>query len=187
MERTIPLRERPIDVALLVFFWINLLFITYVVDIEQITLPSVQGAWSYPVWPPRPAVDLIHWYGSSFDPVLMARPPWWKATIWIDSLFFGPFYAFAIYAFTKGKDWIRVPTLLWGATLLTNVTVIMSEEMFGAHATPHRELVWALNLPWILFPALAIARMWRAERPFTAQAPSASPTGAVALDADPAE
>ena len=167
MERPIPLRERPIDIALVGFFLLNFFFITYIVDIEQITLPSTAPGWEYPLWPPKPFVDLIHWYGNGFDPVLMARPPWWKATIWIDALFFGPFYAFAIHAFVKGKNWIRIPTFLWAATLMTNVTVIMSEEMYGPHATPHRALVWALNIPWLLFPTIAIVRMWRSEKPFT--------------------
>ena len=59
--------------------------------------------FTYPLWPPAKMVDLVHWYGRTFDPPLMARPAWWRATIWIDALFFGPFYAFAIYAFIKGK------------------------------------------------------------------------------------
>jgi hypothetical protein len=29
-------------------------------------------------------VDLVNWWGRTFDPLLMARPPFWKATIWID-------------------------------------------------------------------------------------------------------
>jgi EXPERA (EXPanded EBP superfamily) len=51
-----------------------------------------------------PLVDLIHWYGRTFDPLIIARPAWWKATIGIDALFFGPFYLFAIYAYSK-DDW----------------------------------------------------------------------------------
>ena len=37
----------------------------------------------------------------------MARPPFWRMTIWIDVIFFGPFYLFAIYAFIRGRNWIR--------------------------------------------------------------------------------
>ncbi len=86
MGRVIPLSRRRGDIAVLVFFWINILFITYIVDIEQIVLPDISGAWDYPLWPPAAAVDLIHWYGNNFDPVLIARPAWWRMTIWIDSL-----------------------------------------------------------------------------------------------------
>ena len=81
--------------------------------------------------------------------------------------FFGPFYAVAIYAFAKGKDWIRMPTIIWGSVLMTVVFVICFEEMVGAHATPHRAMVLFANAPWFLVPALLITRMVRSEYPFS--------------------
>jgi len=166
MRKTIPLSKRPLDLIYLAFFVINLSFITYIVDVEQIIIED-PAHFQYPIWPPAPLVDLVHWWGRNFDPVLMARPAWWKATIWIDSLLFGPFYAFAIYAYVKGREWIRLPTLLWGAVMMTNVTIILSEEMFGPHATPRLGVVLLANAPWFLFPIALIARMARAEHPFS--------------------
>ncbi|MEZ4288421.1 MAG: emopamil-binding family protein [Polyangiales bacterium] len=167
METVVPLSRRKIDIVILVFFWINLLFITYQVDIEQIILPDISGDWSYPIWPLPPVVDLIHWYGNNFDPVLIARPMWWKMTIWIDVLFFGPYYMFAIYAFTKGKNWIRFVSIIYSGVMMTNVTIILGEEFFGTHPTPNPIMVLALNLPWLLFPILILWRMHGSERPFT--------------------
>ncbi len=60
-------------------------------------------------------------------------------------IFFGPFYAFAIYAFTRGREWIRNWSLLWAATMMTNVTIIMGEEFWGEHATDHRAMVAFAN------------------------------------------
>ena len=85
--KVIALRCGPLDIAILAFFAVNLLFITYVVDLEQLVIANPYH-FSYPLWPPPVAVDAIHWWGSTYDPVLMARPAWWKVTIWIDSLFF---------------------------------------------------------------------------------------------------
>lgn len=167
MERVIPLSRRKGDIAVLIFFWINILFITYIVDVEQIVLPDISGSWDYPLWPPPVAIDVIHWYGNTFDPVLIARPAWWRMTIWIDALLFGPFYAFAIYAWTKGKNWIRIPSVIWAAVMMTNVTIILGEEFMGPHATPSPLLVLALNAPWFLFPAYVIKRMYGTETPFT--------------------
>ncbi|MBN1531829.1 MAG: DUF2781 domain-containing protein [Spirochaetes bacterium] len=166
MRETIPLKERPADIVFLAFFVMNLFFITYIVDLEQLVIPDVRD-FIYPVWPLPRMVDLVHWWGWNFDPVLMARPPWWKATIWIDSLLFGPFYAAAIYAFIKGREWIRVPCFLWAGLMIANVTIIMSEEYFGPHATPTPLAVTLANLPWFLFPVLLTARMWLREHPFT--------------------
>ncbi|MBW2551053.1 MAG: hypothetical protein JRE73_09835, partial [Deltaproteobacteria bacterium] len=64
MERVIPLSRRKGDIVVLVYFWINILLITYIVDVEQIVLPDISGDWEYPLWPPAFLVDIIHWYGN---------------------------------------------------------------------------------------------------------------------------
>ncbi len=177
---TLPFRSRPVDMILVLFFLINIGFITYIVDIEQLTIPSYAQflqTHQYPLWPPPPLVDMVHSYGTQFDPLLLARPPWWKATIWIDALGFGPFYAFAIYAFIKGKNWIRLPSIIWASVMMTNVTIILSEEFFGPHATPQPVIVTLANLPWLLFPILTIARMWRSEKPFAAPGTASGAAG----------
>ena len=130
MRQTIPLRERPIDWILLGFFVINLGFITYIVDLEQLVIADVTR-FEYPLWPPRALVDMVHWWGNNFDPLQNARPPWWRATIWIDVLLFGPFYVAAIWATVKGKEWIRVPAIFWSGVMFANVSIIMFEEYFG--------------------------------------------------------
>jgi hypothetical protein len=58
-----------------------------------------------------------------------------------------------------------VPALLWTATMLTNVSVILGEEAFGVHRTPHLAIVLLANAAWVLFPLLVLFRMSR-ERPF---------------------
>jgi hypothetical protein len=164
-NRTIPFSQRKVDWIFVGFFLINLFFITYIVDVEQIIITD-PFHFQPPPWPPASMVKLIHWYGSSFDPLLMARPVWWKMTIWIDSLFYGPFYAFAIYAFIKGRNWIRIPAIFYAGMMFTGVIVILGEELAGPHATPHLPLVLGLNLPWLLVPLLLTARVWQ-EHPFS--------------------
>ena len=166
VRHTVPFAKRPLDVAIVIFFLVNLLFITYVVDLEQLVIPNV-AHFTYPIWPPRAAVDLIHAYGRMYDHDLIARPVWWKMTIWIDNLFFGPFYVVAISAYVKGKDWIRMPSVVYASMLLTNVLIILGEEYAGQYASPDFPLVLLANLPWLVFPCVIIGRMWRTERPFT--------------------
>lgn len=172
-RQIIPLRQRPGDIAILIFFLINILFITYIVDLEQLVIAN-PNHFTYPIWPPAPAVDLIHAYGHAFDHDLIAREAWWKVTIWIDNLLFGPFYLFAIYAFVKGKEWIRIPSIIYSSVLLTNVAVILGEEYAGTHASPNFPLVLLANLPWLLFPLYIIYRMWRYPNPFTHEAAAVS-------------
>jgi hypothetical protein len=170
-SHVIPLSKRPIDILILAFFFVNILFITYVVDVEQLTVPDT-AHFTYPIWPPPAAVDLVHNYGQTFDPLLIARPPWWKATIWIDALLFGPFYLFAIYAYFTGKEWIRIPSIIYSSMLFTNVVIILSEEIYGPHAAPNLPVVLLLNLPWLGFPLLIIYRMWRSPHPFSQTSPA---------------
>jgi hypothetical protein len=167
--RPLPLSKRPLDIALIVFFCVNLLFITYIVDLEQLVIADADH-FQYPLWPPAKLVDLVHWYGHTFDPVLIARPAWWRATIWIDALFFGPFYVAAIYAYAKGKNWIRFASIMWASVMLTNVFIILFEEVNGEHASPALGRVFLSNAAWVIFPLLVLYRMARSVHPFTPKA-----------------
>jgi hypothetical protein len=159
-----PLGQRKLDWILLGFFFVNLTFITYIVDLEQLVIADPHH-FDYPPWPPRVLVDLVHWWGDTYDPLQNARPPWWGGPRRIDVLLFGPFYAFALYAYAKGKAWIRLPSLLWAAVMMTNVSIIMFEEYVGPHATPAPGMVTLANAAWFLFPIVVIWRM-RKEEPF---------------------
>jgi hypothetical protein len=172
MREVIPLRERKFDMVLWIFFFINLTFISYQVDVEQLAIADPED-FEYPVWPLPFVVDLVHWWGRNFDPALMARPAWFKMTIWIDQVFFGPFYAAALYAFWRGREWIRNWCFLWAAAMMTNVTIILGEEAWGAHATDRLGMVVFANASWFLFPMFVIVRMWR-EHPFTREATRAA-------------
>ena len=59
MERVIPLSRRKGDIVILAFFWLNILVITYIVDVEQIVLPDISGDWEYPLWPLPFMVDIM--------------------------------------------------------------------------------------------------------------------------------
>ena len=166
-HNTIPFSQRKVDWIFVGFFLINLFFITYIVDIEQLIIAD-PNRFQQPLWPPASMINLIHWYGKTFDPLLMARPQWWKMTIWVDVLLYGPFYALAIYAFVRGREWIRIPAIFYSGLMFMGVTVILGEEVAGPYATPNLPLVLALNLPWLLIPIFLTLRM-RSEHPFSRQ------------------
>jgi hypothetical protein len=180
-RQVIPLRSRKVDWVLLAFFAVNLFFITYFIDIEQLTVAN-PFHFSYPAWPPHAIVDMVHSYGQKYDPLLMARPAFWRMTIWIDVLWNGPFYVTAIYAISRGREWIRVPALVWSGSMSAVVLIILAEEYNGIHATPHFPIVLLLNIPWLALPLGTILRMAR-EHPFTRSGPP--PARAPAIPATP--
>jgi hypothetical protein len=183
-RRPVRLGRRRVDWILLAFFAVNLGFITYFIDIEQLTIANVHH-FQYPLWPPKDIVNLVHSYGQKYDPLLMARPAFWKMTIWIDVLWNGPFYLAAIYAITRGRGWIRVPALVWSGSMSAVVLIILAEEHSGIYRTPHFGFVLLLNLPWLALPIGTIIRMAR-EHPFTElvePAPGGAPPDGAAIPA----
>ncbi len=166
---SIPLLGRPCDLLFIIFFTFNLFAVTYIIDLESLIIENPRN-FKYPAWPLPVMVDITHWWGKTFDPALLARPVWWRATIWIDVLFFGPFYVFALYAFIKGRDWIREPSLVYSGIMFANVFIIMMEEMIGPNKTHSPVAVWLANLPWFIFPIVLIGKMWLNKHPFTRKA-----------------
>jgi hypothetical protein len=165
MNNILPLRERKTDYIYIGFFLLNLLYITYIVDLEQLVIKNPSD-FTYPLWPLPFLIDMVHWWGSNFDPLQWLRPVWWKATIWLDVILFGPYYALAVYAFIKGKEWIRIPTFIVMSILFTNVFIICSEEIFGPTPAKNLPLVLFANAPLALFPVFLILKMWKNEHPF---------------------
>lgn len=155
-------------------------------DIEQLTIPEPPGAdfSDYPLWPPRWWVDTIHNYGRTYDPLQIARPVWWKVTIWYDVLLFGPLYFYFLWATIRGDERMRLPAIIYGSIITTIVVIICSEEVWGPHKAHRLGAVLALNAPWFLTPLSMIARWALVEHPFTSEAAAAeaaSPAAAAGL------
>lgn len=168
----VPLRQRKVDWVFVGFFVFNFVFVSYMIDLECVLIRDTTN-FDYPVWPPEPFVRLVHWYGRNYDPLLMARPPFWMMTMYIDVFVFGPFYAVALYAFIRGRDWIRIPAIIWAAMMITNVCIILNEEIHGEYRTDHLPLVVLLNLSWLILPVLTLWRMVSTAHPFTLAADDA--------------
>ncbi|HJT56121.1 MAG TPA: hypothetical protein VJ761_06490 [Ktedonobacteraceae bacterium] len=169
MVQTIPFSQRRLDILIVAFFLINLLFVSYLIDTEQLVIAN-PAHFSYPIWPPRPVIDAVHWWGFNFDPLLIARPPFFKVTIWLDNLLYGPFYLVATYTYVKGEEWIRIPSIIYAVSMISGVIMILSEEAFGQYRTPHLALVVAANASWIIFALIILFRMGLSAHPFTRQA-----------------
>jgi len=173
MRQPIPLSRRKLDWIFIGFFAFNLLFVSYAISLEQLVVAD-PARFAYPAWPPKPVIDAVHWWGRNFDPLLMARPPFFRSTIWIDVLYFGPFYAFALAAWVRGRDGIRNWALLWSGLMFANVSAILFEEWLGVHASQTPWTATLANGAWLVFPFLVAWRVWR-EHPFTEPADGSRP------------
>ena len=165
-KEKIPLKKRPYDIVFIIWFLLNLIIIVYVIDIEQLIIKD-PSSFTQPLWPPAFVVNGMHWWGNNFDPLLIARPVFYQTTVWIDVLFFGPFYIVATYAFIKGKNWIRIPSILYSSIICANLNIIFFAAFSGDYPKPVTGIYLAAYLPYLVFPILLAVRMILKSHPFT--------------------
>jgi len=151
-----PLRRRHLD-AFLVFCFC--LFAVSSIVYEQFIVFGVDLATTRDIFGRS-----WYWYASSFDPIFLDTPLWLRIMCTIDAYVFGPFYLVLVYAFTRGKNWIRVPALLYGAAILYSTAVYFGYEFL--HETNRAEAnllaVFLVNVPYTVVPLLL---MWRVRKP----------------------
>lgn len=98
------------------------------------------------------------WFYAPYDPLLVSNPTWLHAMAF-PSFFYMCYYVAAIYAFSKKAEWIRTPSVVWGAMMSYSVLVIVLEEVWGPVRAPNLTVIFSAYCPlYILFPFLMIFR-----------------------------
>jgi len=145
--------NRPLDAFLVFWFFLfsisSLVYeqlIVFDVDLSR-TTNFVGRSW--------------YWYARSFDPIFLDTPLWLRIMCTIDAYVFGPFYLVLIYALARGKNWIRVPALLYGAAIVYSTFVYFGYEFFDENNRTEANLlgVFLVNIPYTLVPLLLLWRM----------------------------
>ena len=74
------------------------------------------------------------------------------------------FYLVLVYALTREKNWIRIPALLYGATIVYSTAVYFGYELFDEANRGEANLlaVFLVNIPFTVVPLLL---MWRMRQP----------------------
>jgi hypothetical protein len=153
---TIPLRKRPFDAFLvccfIVFSISSLIYEQFVVfGVDLSTTTDIFGrSW--------------YWYARSFDPVFLDPPLWLRIMCSIDAYVFGPFYLVFIFAFVKGRNWVRIPALLYGSAIVYSTLVYFGWEFLDGANRGRANLlaVFVVNIPYTVVPLLL---MWRVRQP----------------------
>lgn len=121
-------------------------------------------------------------YAQDADPLLAANPRFLQAGAGVSTLVFGTFYVVLVYAFVRGRDWIRLPAAFY-AGMVVEATFLVLVVGFAGDAPLFKRVcgaaytgfdytftdvpkVLAFNVPYIVVPLLLVARMWRSH-PFS--------------------
>jgi hypothetical protein len=155
VARVLPLRRRPLDVVLAGFFVVSIVYGF------AFSLPEGLGV---PVAPdsPWPPLRALHGWAVEQEPAHLEPPPSLVASLLFDGFVQSPFLLVLVHALLRGREWIRVPALVYAGAATMNMYVYFFQTVYGPHPPPHPAVYWPLNLPWLVAPMVLAWRMRRA-------------------------
>ncbi|MHA7650579.1 hypothetical protein ACX9NE_13130 [Mycobacterium sp. ML4] len=117
--------------------------------------------------------------------LVIENPRFVQITVgFVSAILFGIFYLVLIYAFARGREWIRLPAVFYAGMVVMGTGVYLAVGILGDAPLFQRvcgpgttfdykfvnaALSVAYNLPYPLVGLLLVARMWR-DHPFTRRA-----------------
>ncbi|RHY25151.1 hypothetical protein DYB32_008493, partial [Aphanomyces invadans] len=109
-------------------------------------------------WPPPVVVRALHQWGTDFDPLLQARPLWFKVCFVMEMTLQVPYYIVAIYGFIHRCEWLRVPTLVYAAQSVTVMVIVLTEQFVGEFKTSAPLVILASYVPFAIVPIFFLVR-----------------------------
>lgn len=158
--RTVPLRERPGDwlfVLAFGFFAFSSFFSDSLVARGIRLAPDSPSFWA----------RANYWYAAGTDPLLLSPPISLEIQTFVSAFVFGPFYLVLVYAFAAGKDWVRIPAVIYVSAMVYGMILFLGTEFLGALPPTNLPKFFGFNLPYLVIPLLLGYRM-RRRHPFSA-------------------
>jgi EXPERA (EXPanded EBP superfamily) len=155
----LPLRKRPFDLVLVCIF-VAFAFSAFVME------PYVVFKIDFVHRAGDPFAAAWRMYASTWDPIFLDTPPWLQLLSGADEFLYGPFYLVLAYAFVRGRDWIRMPAIIWAGIIMFGTTFYFTMELWQERHRNSPLMVLAVNGPYFLVPFLTALRV-RKPRPFS--------------------
>lgn len=152
--KTKPLKERPGDWFFVVAFGIFIVT-SFTADILS-ALDVTTSADSDCFW-----IRKIHWYGENIDPLMRDNPLFFQVITIFTTFVFGPFYFFLVYAFVRGRNWIRIPAIMYVSAITFSTIIVFGVSFFGDRNPGSYPMYLAIYMPYIVVPLLLGYRMRR--------------------------
>jgi hypothetical protein len=109
------------------------------------------------------------WYAEvAGDAFFAADHRYVRVNTAISGFVYGPFYLVLVYAFVRGKNWVRTPALIYVGAMLHGFTEYVVYEYWIGPPPREALIFWAFNGPYAVIPFLLGVRMWKAD-PFSAR------------------
>lgn len=140
-----PLRQRPLDLLLIAFFVVSVLYGFL------FSLPEGLGV---PVAPdsPWPPLQALHGWAVAEEPAHLDPPPNLIAALLFDGFFQAPVLVFIIIGLARLRHWVKPLGLFYAGAAVTNMFFYFVQTFLGPHAPPNVGYYLAFNLPWLIAP-----------------------------------
>ncbi|GIL60429.1 hypothetical protein Vafri_15020, partial [Volvox africanus] len=154
---TMGLLTRILDGIFLAYFILHIPT-TILVDSQSI-VPSKY----YPSW----AKELLQWHiKTNGDHLVSTNPLWFVSLVLCECFLQLPFFFIAAFAFIKRRNWIRIPSIVYGVHVATTMVPILVDILFSPSAGPKRATLALIYLPYLIVPLLLVVRMLAIAKPF---------------------
>jgi len=141
----IPVYRRPLDIVLIAFFTITVLYGLLFSLPEGLGVPVAADS----PWPPLRA---LHDWAVAEEPAHLDPPPNLIAALLFDGLFQAPALLFVIYGLVRLRPWVRPLGLFYAGAAATNMFFYFTQTFLGPDAPPNVAYYLAFNLPWLIAP-----------------------------------
>ncbi|MDZ7783577.1 MAG: emopamil-binding family protein [Halioglobus sp.] len=142
-----PLRRRPLDILLIAFFSISVLYGFLFSLPEGLGVPVAPDS----PWPPLRA---LHGWAIAEEPAHLDPPPNLTAALLFDGFFQAPVLVFIIVGLVRLRPWVRPLGLFYSGAAVTNMFFYFVQTFLGPDAPPNVVYYLAFNIPWLLAPLI---------------------------------
>jgi hypothetical protein len=147
MDPIKPIYRRPLDLALVLFFSISVLYGFLFSLPEGIGIPVASDS----PWPPLRA---LHEWAVAEEPAHLDPPPNLIAACLFDGFFQAPVLLMVMLGLVTLRGWLRPLGLVYAGAAVTNMFFYFAQTFLGPHPPPNTAYYLLFNLPWLIAPAI---------------------------------
>jgi hypothetical protein len=144
--------RRPLDLGLLLFFTISILYGFLFSLPEGIGVPvSADSPW--------PPLRSLYDWAVTQEPAHLDPPPNLIAACWFDGFFQAPMLCFLMWGLIRQSASIRIPVLVYVGAAVTNMFFYFAQTFMGPHPPQDLWVYLPANLPWLIAPMILAWRV----------------------------
>jgi hypothetical protein len=144
--------RRPLDLGLLIFFSISILYGFLFSLPEGLGVPVTADS----PWPPLRA---LHDWAVNQEPAHLDPPSNLIAACLFDGFFQAPMLCFLMWGLIRQSPLIRLPVLIYVGAAVTNMFFYFAETFMGPHPPTNLAVYLPMNLPWLIAPMILAWRV----------------------------